>query len=118
MRVLHEKYTYGENEVYITDFGSRVVLADGREIIAAPEKTKEYEERARSLGYKSGLAMCQDHDWMHCILANALGMKQSPALTRAADSLPINELAGAEEDAVLAIQRFLNLWRKENEVPF
>lgn len=92
----------------------RVSETDRRELPAVPEETDEYRERATYLGYDDPLQMCQEHDIIHTMLADMLGLDVSPALLGAVCDEPINDLTGAEEDAVLAIQRFINIWRKHN----
>jgi hypothetical protein len=57
--------------------------------------------------------MCADHDLLHSVVAVTLGRAESHALRRAAEGLPLDDLAGAEEDAVMALQRLWNMYRKE-----
>lgn len=108
-----EVYPYGFTlvEVFAEGF-VRTRLPDGTVIHAVPGDTAEDVARAHSLGYAGDTwAMTRDHDRLHALLCHALGLEESPAL-RATARREESELAGAEECAVLAIQRFVNLCRK------
>lgn len=65
---------------------------------------------AERLGYGGDIdAMTRDHDFLHCLLADSLGLDASFSLTLAAGGAADPALAEAEEDAVLALQRFAKL---------
>lgn len=103
---------FGRTMVHVTPLGSHVKLSDGRVLIARPEDTDSYRAQASALGYGADTAaMCREHDYLHALLAHALGLSESPALRGAVEGRPTDALTGAEEDMVLAAQRFLNLWR-------
>jgi hypothetical protein len=90
-----------------------ITMPDGTTFNAVPEDNDSYRAMAQKLGYGTDTwAMCRDHDAMHAILADALGFPYSPALMGAAHKEPLNEVTGAEEDMVLAAQRFLQLYKK------
>lgn len=105
-----KQYVYGHTLVEVHSEGwVRVVLPDGRVMTAVPELTPEYAARSRALGYSDdGHTMNLEHDRLHAMLAYMLGLYVSPALLAAAGKEPLNALTGAEEDAVLALHRFVN----------
>jgi hypothetical protein len=109
-------YRYGDTEVVVfeSDRLVRTTLPDGAVVWSAPVDDAESKARAERLGYGEDLwAMCRDHDAVHAAVAHMLGRRDSYALRRAAQGLPIDDLAGAEEDAVMALQRLWNLYRAE-----
>jgi len=92
--------------------GSRVTLADGTVVLGAPHDTDEYRKTTERLGYGTDtLAMCQDHDPLHALLAVWLGIPVSYSLLYAAGRLDDGDAvkAAAEEEAVLAVQRYMRL---------
>ena len=104
---------FGRTRVRITATGSETTLPDGRVLPAQPQDTPAYRAQAQAIGYGDDmLAMCREHDYLHALLCQALGLPVSPALLGAINGAPTNDLTGAEEDLVLAAQRFLNLWRR------
>lgn len=106
-----EMYGYGFTVVEIFDGWVRTTLPDGTEIHAHPRHGVEDVARAHSLGYAGDVwAMTRDHDRFHALLAHALDLEESPALRQSALGQE-SELAGAEEEVVLALQRFVNLCR-------
>lgn len=110
-------YRYGDTEVVVFE-GDRLVrttLPDSAILWAAPVDDEESRARAHRLGYGEDLwAMCRDHDRLHAAVAHMLGRYDSYALRRAAQGRPVDDLAGAEEDAVMALQRLWNLYRAES----
>lgn len=105
-------FAYGGTTVEVMSGWVRTTLPDGTEVRAHPNYGHEDVARARSLGYQGDVwGMTLDHDRMHAQLATALGLKESPAL-RATALGQASELTGAEEEMVLAAQRFVNLCRK------
>lgn len=105
--------------VEILATGSRIVLPDGEVVEGAPQDTDSYRATADRLGYNTILAMCQDHDPLHALLCNWLGLPSSYALRVAAGLDTESPFSRAEEEAVLAVQRFMRLtkvalpWRFE-----
>lgn len=90
---------------------------DGSEVHAHPQHHAEDEARAYALGYADVGAMTFDHDRLHSLLAWALAHRASPVLRAVATGTPIDaELAEAEEAMVLAVQRFVALVTRGEEV--
>lgn len=87
-------------------------LPDGKKVTAVAHTGPEDVARAHALGYGGDLwAMTREHDLLHAKLAAMLGLPESPVLRSAVSDAWDGELIGAEECAVLAIQRFWNLAR-------
>lgn len=104
-------YRYGASQVRVMQGWVETVLPGGAVVAAHPNRTAEDFARARALGYQGDVwGMTLDHDHMHVLLCHALGLKESPALRQASRG-ESSELAGAEEQMVLAAQRFVNLCR-------
>ena len=83
---------------------------DGTEVHAHPNHRPDDEARAEALGYADVEEMTLDHDPLHTRLAVALGLPHSPTLWGLAHGEPADPIvAGAEEEMVLAAQRFLRL---------
>lgn len=83
-------------------------LPDGRTIYAVPRE--DQIEIASELGYEGDVvALTLDHDPLHSLLCDWLGLPYSYALAE-----PGTELAGLEEEAVLAVQKFA---RKAGVIP-
>lgn len=111
-RVL-KAFSYCGTTVRILPGWVETTLPDGALIVARPNEGAEHVARARSLGYGSDVwAMTMDHDPMHARLCHALGLRESPALRASLNDQP-SEIAGAEEEMVLAAQRFVNLCRRD-----
>lgn len=109
-------YRYGATLVEVFDGLVRTTLPDGTPVHAVPNHTPEDVARAHALGYEGDVwAMTRDHDHFHAMLANTLGLRESPAL-RAAVTGQASDLSGAEEEVVLALQRFVNLCRKAGKL--
>lgn len=87
---------------------TEVVLNSGNMVPGEPEYTPDQRQTAQSLGYgRNVVKMVEDHDPLHALLADWLGL-ESFALRVASGELPVGDpLADLEEDAVLAIQRFM-----------
>jgi hypothetical protein len=82
---------------------TEVTLPDGRKISGTPEHSLTQVGMAQRLGYGNDLdAMCRDHDPLHAMLCDMLHLPTSYALSQ-----PHTELAGLEEQAVLAVQEFM-----------
>lgn len=94
--------------IEVTEGGSRVTLPDGTVIEGNPQPDDEYRDTAEWLGYGGDtLAMCRDHDPLHALLTDWLGLPASFSLRVAAGLDQPNALAGLEEEAVLALQKFV-----------
>jgi hypothetical protein len=106
-------YRYGGSAVRVMQGWVETVLPDGTTIHAKPNHDSEDVARARALGYGGDVwRMTLDHDHMHVRLCHALGLRESPALRQASRG-ESSELAGVEEEMVLAAQRFVNLCRRD-----
>lgn len=83
-------------------------LPDGTRVDAVPQKNAGQRVTSRRLGYGTDVdAMTRDHDPLHALLTDWLGLPFSHALHQAA-GLPFDRmLAQYEEDAVLAVQRLM-----------
>ena len=92
--------TIGKSETLIT-------LPCGATVPGAPHDADDYRATAERLGYgEDTLAMCLDHDPLHAMLCDWLGVT-SHAL-RQAVGLPHDELlALLEENAVIAVQQLM-----------
>ncbi len=80
---------------------------DGVEVHAHPRHDPDDMARADALGYPNVDAMTLDHDPLHQVVSRVLRGEASRVPTGSVDA----ELAGAEEDVVLAVQRYLNVLR-------
>jgi len=114
-----QSYRYGETLIEIFDESPntngciRITLPDGVVVYGEPNFGPEHEARAAALGYPDVWSMNREHDRIHALLAFMLGLRESPVLRAAANGgTERSELLGAEEAAVLAIQRFVNECRK------
>lgn len=89
---------------------SCIVLSTGHVITGCPHDTESYRATAQHLGYGDDvIAMCCDHDPLHQAIAQWLGIGDSHSL-RAAAGLPHNaDFAVMEEEAVIAVQRYMKL---------
>lgn len=96
--------------IEIRRHGTRITLPGGQVVEGAPEDTNEYRLTAQRLGYFDDcLAMCRDHDPLHALLCDWLGLPDSFALRCAAGIDAESSMSAAEEDAVLAVQKFMRL---------
>jgi hypothetical protein len=90
--------------------GSRVRLSCGQTIIGKPHHTEAYRQTAKRLGYDDDITlMCAEHDPLHQGLARWLGIEDSHSLREAAGLPCDHNVALAEEDAVMAVQRYMRL---------
>jgi hypothetical protein len=90
--------------------GSRITLSCGTVVSGCPHDTDSYRATAVALGYGCDtVAMCRDHDQLHARLCAWLEVGDSFALRCAAGLRDEDEISGAEEAAVLAVQRFMRL---------
>src|SRR5678809_499483 len=80
-----------------------VILPCGKVVRGRPQGTAEQAQMARDLGYSDNVdAMVADHDPLHAMLCDWLGLPTSITLSGGDP-----ELARWEEAAVLAVQRFM-----------
>lgn len=101
-------FRYGRTLVEVFDGFVRTTLPDGSAVHAVPGETEEDVARANALGYGGDCwLMTRDHDRFHAMLAYGLGLTESPALRRTAESGKSTLLTDLEEGAVLAIQRYV-----------
>ncbi len=85
-------------------------LMDGKVVEAMPHDTAEYAATAARVGYGGDLAaMNRDHELTHHLLADALGLVESPVMRAVAFGTWQHDPCGLlqlEEEAVLAVQRY------------
>lgn len=112
----------GDNvvEVWESTTTVRTRLPCGLTILAAPERTPEYLERALSLGYgwhsDPAWAMCREHDAVHLLLGDAMGLPTSRTLEDVAHGLSLEAVGASavpehqwlEEGRVMDLQLYLN----------
>jgi hypothetical protein len=95
----------GRIDIY--DTWTRVTLPSGHAVHAIPLPEQQFETAER-LGYGSDVvAMTRDHDPLHALLADWLGLRQSYSLTYATGELAHAGAATLEEEVVMALQRFI-----------
>lgn len=114
-----KQYVYGRTLIEVHAQGwVRVVLPDGKTFTATPEANETYRTWSTLLGYTdNGHSMNLEHDRFHAMLAQMLGLPESPALRASADGVAIDDLTGAEEAVVLALARYVNELRKRGMWP-
>lgn len=98
--------------IRIFDDHTEVTLPSGKVVTGYPHGNDHQAETARRLGYgDDALAMVLDHDLLHARLCEWLGLPASYVLRLAAGELPdeLKHLADAEEEAVIAVQRFARM---------
>lgn len=81
---------------------------DGTEVHAHPQHGPGDVARAIALGYPNVEYMTLDHDPLHTLLCQVLTGRPSPVLRAQALRGPTPAGASAEEELVLAAQRWLN----------
>lgn len=89
-------------EVRVFKTWTEVVLPSGVLVSGVPEGNDRQDETAENLGYDNALQMVLDHDPLHALLCDWLGLSTSFALEN-----PDSEIAWLEEKAVLAVQEFM-----------
>lgn len=87
----------------MTEFITR--FSDGAELVACMEEQPGQRATADMLDC-SIQEMNETHDLFHTIVAEAIGLRCSPALWAAAHGEKNEELHGIEEEAILAVQKF------------
>lgn len=98
----------GTTVVRVFENWTQVILPNGRVLDGAP--TEDQREIAEEIGYSNITEMCLEHDPMHVKLCGFLGLSCSYALRVASGEEGMTDreldLAGLEEDAVLAVLKF------------
>lgn len=93
--------------------GSDVLLPSGTNVPGRPQNNAEQAATAERLGYGTDvLQMCRDHDPLHALLTDWLGMSSSYSLSLSTVKNPGSEdryIAEAEEELVLMLQKFMRL---------
>lgn len=85
--------------------GTMIVNRTGRCVYGTPQRNAEQATTAVGLGYgEDVVTMVADHDPLHALLTDWLGLPESVALF-GGDA----EVAAAEEAAVLAVQKLMRL---------
>jgi hypothetical protein len=86
----------------------RTTLPTGDEVFARPNA--DSPAMAEKLGYDTDVElMTAHHDALHSLLADMLGLTASRSLMHVAGCWPDGPDVWAEEDAVLAVQRYARL---------
>ncbi len=108
-----QTYSYKTGSIDIYETYTITTMPNNDKLHATPNHTDEDIQRAHELGYNGDVVqMTLDHDHLHLQLSEMLGFDESYAL-RSAITGEDSEIVGAEETAVLAIQKLLNLHRKK-----
>jgi hypothetical protein len=93
-------------QIDIHETWSRVTLPDGSQVHAVPRS--DQVEIARDLGYGDDVnALTRDHDPLHALLADLLGLNASRSLQGAAGVMAYDGTPEFEECAVMALQRYV-----------
>ena len=88
--------------------GSVIQLPSGAMIRSRPRGEGDQAETAQRLGYEADVdSLCRDHDALHALLCDWLGLDTSYSLSAAAGQRTDAELAEHEEAAVIAVQTFM-----------
>lgn len=110
MKLPRRKNHRSGSTIEILPEGSRITLSCGTVVEGRPHDTDSYRAMARELGCGDDtLAMCREHDPLHAMLCDWLGLGESLSLLCAAGLRAEDEISAAEETAVLAVQRFIRL---------
>jgi len=103
-------------KVEVYDDHTEITLPSGKKVVGYPQGSAHQAEVAQRLGYGTDvLAMVLEHDPLHAKLCDWLGFT-SYSLRQTAGELSNEEayLAEAEEEAVIAVQRFARLAKRNN----
>lgn len=94
---------------------AHTVLPNGLEVHAHPDECSLRE--ARRLGYGDDVdALTRDHDPLHSMICDMLGMPYSYSLMEKAGGVIDNQsIPWVEEDAVLAVQRLKAKWDRRSK---
>lgn len=102
------KVLHNGTVVRLYDQGTEIILPSGDIVHGEPHDTMEYRQHAVELGYGTGedaaLNMALDHDPLHAMLADWLGLRTSHSLSNLVHKTPLGLL---EEAAVLAVQKYM-----------
>lgn len=93
--------------IVVSEYAPRtwITNSDGRQIYGEPERTAAQAATALELGYGGDVgAMVADHDPLHALLTDWLGMPASVSLFGGDPAVGL-----AEEAAVLAVQKLMRL---------
>jgi hypothetical protein len=96
--------------IEIRPASTRITLPSGETALGEAQHTESQRRTARQLGYGDDvLAMVRQHDPLHALLADWLGIEASYGIMAAAGLLKPedHDLAAYEEAAVIAVQRFM-----------
>lgn len=109
-------YKVGGTRVTVDEARQTVTteFANGLSLTATPGDTSEDEARATALGYCDVWAMTREHDLLHALVSDALGLSHSPALhaVAAGEAMADPQMGDFEERIVLLLQRALNVGRQ------
>lgn len=95
--------------IHTADQYLETVFDDGARLPAAANHGDEDEARAKALGYRNTWQMSLEHELLHSILSEAMGLKYSPTLHAVATGEKIDqEEIDMEERLVLCVQKLLN----------
>jgi hypothetical protein len=98
-------------KVSVHEFGTTIVLPCGLTVEGRPRD--DQTEIAKELGYgETGdavLQMVQDHDVLHIVLCDWLGIESRSLMVAAGTVAKDDEQAVAEEAAVMALQKLIRL---------
>lgn len=104
--VLIQSLTLGTTCVNLYQEGIDTVFQDGTNVWAEPQDEDNYRATAERLGYGNNtLAMCQDHELAHTVLAVLMGLDYSHTLWGVAHGAYWPHYRD-EEAAVLAFQTY------------
>jgi len=98
----------GDAVARLTGHGVEIAWPDGTKVTGIPHDTDDYRLTARQHGYGADThALCVEHELLHVALGLWLGVP-SPVMMALRGIEPVSdEIAGYEEDAVLALQAYL-----------
>lgn len=97
-------------KIEIGEDWTRVTLPNRGEVYGEPQGTEEQAATAADLGYGADVvAMVRDHDPLHALLADLLGLDWSYSMLYATGLIPPEEkyMGPIEEAAVIALQRYV-----------
>jgi hypothetical protein len=90
------------------EIGTSVRLPSGELVRGVPHGTEEQLATAKSIGYDDDVhQMVRDHDPLHALLCDWLGLPTSYGLEVAAGIREADEVVWLEEAAVLAVTLFM-----------
>lgn len=106
MTVIHLR-NGGKIEIHPTWVCNRFAAGIEHKLYAVPQE--DQTATAVAMGYSDAEALTRDHDPLHALLADWLGLQWSYALHDATGWLPPEEasMAALEETAVMALQAYI-----------